>query len=170
MKKKWFIVISLFALVLGVISSHYILPASTPTATPTAQLKFDSNFSKSSLDDFTSDYLIIDFWASWCQPCLQSLPYYHKAFKYLPASKFNWLAVNLDTEKAEAEAFLKQLNLSHTQVFFDPNGQLQQAFAVSALPTLIIIDKQGEEVTRLLGFNQNQQQRLTKILDSLITE
>ncbi|WAJ69873.1 TlpA family protein disulfide reductase [Catenovulum adriaticum] len=165
MKKKWFIVISFVAMALGFLASRYI---HAPDAQATVeQLKFDSNFDKNSLNDFESDYLIIDFWASWCQPCLESLPYYHQKFKTLPISKFDWLAVNLDTDKTQAQDFLSQLNLSHTQVFFDPNGHLQTAFAVSALPTLLIIDKQGKEVVRLLGFNQNQQNKLTKILGDL---
>lgn len=168
MKKKWLIVISFTAMALGILASRYILTPETQVSVE--QFEFDSNFDKNSLKDFESDYLIIDFWASWCQPCLESLPYYHQQFKTLPISKFDWLAVNLDTNKKEAQAFLNQLNLSHTQVFFDPNGYLQKNFSVSALPTLLVIDKQGKEVARLLGFNQNQQAQLATILKELAKE
>ncbi|GEM_PF-3062694 len=164
-KQKWFYIgIALIALLLG--SFTAIRWTESHDEPGYMRLHFDTNVSETKLGDFKQDYLIIDFWASWCQPCVKSLPYYEQRFNQLPTDKFAYIAVNLDSEADSAKQFLADLNLTQTNVFYDPNGQLQQALNITGLPTLVILNKQ-QEVTRLLGYNEKHKTKLDSILTEL---
>ncbi|MCU4676043.1 TlpA family protein disulfide reductase [Catenovulum sp. 2E275] len=165
-RKSTIIIIALIACALGAYSA---LNLNNTPKNPVLQQAFASNIEQTKLADFKQDYIILDFWASWCQPCVKSLPYYETLFADLPPHKFAYVAVNLDTDPADAKQFLADLNLNHTGVFFDAEGLLQRSFSIAGLPTLIVLDKQRQEINRLMGFNPKQQQNLENLLVNLNT-
>lgn len=103
------------------------------------------------LSDFSGKIVYVDFWASWCGPCRQSLPLYEALYHRLPADHFQILAVNLDEQTKDAENFLKRHPVSYP-VLLDPAGNSARAWSVSAMPSSYLVDSNGKLAYIYIGF------------------
>lgn len=113
-----------------------------------------------------SDFYIVDFWASWCEPCLESLPFYVDELKKMKLDNWALVAVNMDTEKSTGEEFLKKMNLD-AWVLHDARQKLAQKLGVVSLPTLFFINSKGEVVKKEMGFNKKSKSHFRKNLNEL---
>ena len=95
-----------------------------------------------SLEQLKGKVVFVDFWASWCGPCRQSLPQYEKLRTELADKPFAIIAINLDEETADATAFLKQHPVNYT-ILRDPAGDVPKAFGLVGMPTSYLIDRDG---------------------------
>ena len=84
----------------------------------------------------------LDFWASWCGPCLQSIPQIEAMRKELPADRFQVVAVNVDQDPAKAMRFLAKHPVGYPSAS-DPMGELPREFGVETMPTSFLIDSKG---------------------------
>lgn len=84
----------------------------------------------------------LDFWASWCPPCLSSLPELEKLRTQMPAKDFQILAVNLDKDPRKAVSFLKKNPVGYPNAS-DPEGKLPEKFGLQTMPTSYLIDRDG---------------------------
>lgn len=103
------------------------------------------------LSGFRGKVTYIDFWASWCGPCRQSLPLYEALQKRLPAGQFQIIAINLDEDRKDAEAFLKRHPVSYL-VLSDPDGISAKSWSVPAMPTSFLVDTNGRLAYIYIGF------------------
>jgi len=95
-----------------------------------------------SLSDLKGQVVMINFWASWCGPCRQEFPALDQIYsKYKPMG-FQMVAINVETEKADAERFLGKTPVSFP-ILFDPDNQVSGSYGVSAMPTTFLVDRQG---------------------------
>ena len=95
-----------------------------------------------SLDAYKGKVVYLDFWASWCGPCLKALPMVDKMRKDLPAKDFAVVAINVDRDKKAALRFLKDQGISYPSAA-DPDGRLPQLFQIETMPTSFVIDRKG---------------------------
>ena len=101
---------------------------------------------------FRDKTLILNFWATWCAPCVTELPSLDRLAKALPAGKVVVIGVTEDAGGlAAAKPFLERLGLSTMLVFADPGQRLQRAFSVRGLPTTFIIRPDGTVHGRVEG-------------------
>jgi len=93
----------------------------------------------------------LDFWASWCAPCRQSFPWMETLKRTYGNQGLEVITVNLDTDRADADKFLKQFHPTF-DVRFDPKGELAAFYKVQGMPASVLIDRRG--VTRFthVGF------------------
>jgi cytochrome c biogenesis protein CcmG, thiol:disulfide interchange protein DsbE len=93
----------------------------------------------------------LDFWASWCGPCRQSFPWMQTLMTTYAEQGLTIVAVNLDTDRADADKFLRQFKPTF-DVRFDPAGELAASYNVKSMPSSVLIDRHG--VTRFthMGF------------------
>ena len=89
--------------------------------------------------------VLIDFWASWCQPCLISIPVLKKAYSQLKSKGFEIIGVNLDDDRASMDRVLKKLEMTWPQLFDGQarSGPIPTKYGVNGIPSMWLIDKQG---------------------------
>tara|TARA_B100001093_G_C26417815_1_gene838455 strand:- start:403 stop:738 length:336 start_codon:yes stop_codon:yes gene_type:complete len=94
--------------------------------------------------------MIINFWASWCLPCKREMPSLAKLAQKYPDIKI--YAINMEKpNKLRAGDFFKSLGITSLDIYFDPDFKLVKTFKMRGLPTSIIIDKNANEVARVIG-------------------
>jgi thiol-disulfide isomerase/thioredoxin len=115
------------------------------------ELKFkDFNLQDVDLTNKKGNIMIINFWASWCQPCkrempsLEKLAQAHKDIKIYP--------VNMEKpNKLRARDFYNSVGINSLDIYFDPEFHLVKLFKIRGMPTSILIDKNGMEFGRVVG-------------------
>jgi cytochrome c biogenesis protein CcmG/thiol:disulfide interchange protein DsbE len=95
--------------------------------------------------------VIVDFWASWCKPCRQSIPWLNSLRERYGSSGLTIIGVNVDANRSDAEQFLRDVPIDF-EIVFDAKGDLARQFKVKAMPTSLIFDRTGKLVETHLGF------------------
>lgn len=120
-----------------------------------------------SLASHRGKVIYLDFWASWCAPCLKAIPEIEAMRKELPADRFAVVAVNLDQTPKKALRFLEKHPVGYASAS-DPKGRLPKQFGVDTMPTSYLID--GEGVIRLVhrGFQRGDGEKLRAEIRKLL--
>lgn len=108
-----------------------------------------------SIASFKGKVLYIDFWASWCIPCIKSFPFMNEISKNYPDNQFQVIAINMDENKADAEVFLQNYPANFT-IFTNPGNKLAKTLQLPGLPMAFIVNAQGEIVAKHAGFNNRK--------------
>ena len=134
------------------------IPASNQIAAP--QKGFHApNFTSDSgvqnqvaLSDFENQVVLLNFWASWCQPCKTEMPAMERVYQSLKDDGFTILAVNVTStdEVGSAQNLIENLGLTFP-VLFDYSGSIQTTYKVLALPTSFFIDRKGVIQAVIIG-------------------
>jgi thiol-disulfide isomerase/thioredoxin len=111
----------------------------------------------------------VDFWASWCGPCGQSMPFLNELHEQLNAKGLAVVGVNLDENKADAEAFLGNHPVKFP-IATNPDGKCPETFEVQAMPSSFLIDRHGKVRHVQLGFHSSETQEIRKKVQSLLNE
>ena len=93
----------------------------------------------------------VDFWASWCVPCRRSFPWLNSMHRKYESEGLQIIAVNLDKDRALADAFLAEVPAEFA-LRFDPAGALAKEFGVQAMPSSFLIDLDGNVLASHAGF------------------
>lgn len=101
----------------------------------------------------------IDFWASWCGPCRQSFPWMNRMqAKYGPQG-LRIVAINLDADGADAQAFLKEVP-AHVALAFDPKGDSARRAGVRAMPSSVLLGANGKVLWQHAGFRAGDEEQI----------
>jgi thiol-disulfide isomerase/thioredoxin len=93
----------------------------------------------------------VDFWASWCVPCRRSFPWLNAMHRTYGSDGLQIIAVNLDKDRALADAFLAEVPAEFA-LRFDPAGALAKQYGVQAMPSSFLIDVDGNVLASHAGF------------------
>lgn len=94
------------------------------------------------LNELRGKVVYVDFWASWCAPCLQAMPALDELYARYRDRGFTVLAVNVDTDRRAAQRLLDRVQVSYP-VVLDPQGVWPAAFALPAMPSGYLLDRDG---------------------------
>lgn len=101
---------------------------------------------------YTGKGLLINFWATWCAPCVAEMPALQRTQQALGEEGLTVLALSSDRGgRAQVEAFYQRLGITALPVLLDPRSAAARAFGARGLPTSVIVNRQGREVGRLEG-------------------
>jgi len=122
-----------------------------------------------SLASMRGDVVYVDFWASWCGPCRQSMPLLDGFQKRFGARGLRVIGVNKDVSAADAQRFLRSVPVGFTLVQ-DAGDALARAFDVKAMPSGYLADRHG--VVRYVhrGFNAQSEAALEREITALLEE
>jgi len=116
-----------------------------------------------SLKNLKGKYILLDFWASWCAPCLQSIPIMKEIYKNHRKEKLVIIGVNIDSDfnllkNAELKYQIDWLDI------FDKNSKIANLYTVDKIPTFFLIDQSGAIIFRGEGLGDKE------ILRSILNE
>ena len=94
------------------------------------------------LSGLVGKVVVIDFFASWCQPCMRELPELEKLHRQLSKEGVVFVGVNLDKERKNAEALVKRFGVTFP-VVHDPDGKLAEVYDPPKMPSTYVVDKAG---------------------------
>jgi thiol-disulfide isomerase/thioredoxin len=110
---------------------------------------YDAAGGRHTLADYKGRYVLMNFWATWCAPCVAELPALAKLKVRVPGMAL--LAVNLDRTKVEAGSFLKGHQAAPLGVLTDNDNVMMRTFLLIGMPTTLLIDPKGNVVARAEG-------------------
>jgi len=143
------------------------LPAAG-VAAPNFALKSDSGRNVR-LSELRGQVVLINFWASWCGPCRQELPLLNKIYGQYRAAGFMLLAVNVDDNRKDAEAMLKQLGLRFP-ILFDGSKNVAKLYGVDTMPATLVIDRDGRVRYVHRGYYSGYEQKYDQQVRELLKE
>ena len=102
------------------------------------------------LDDYRGKVVLLNFWASWCPPCLAELPGIQRLADQLVDERFQVLLINVGESPFRIDKFMKLVNIRLTSLL-DPDGGTFRVWGGSIYPTSFILDAEGRLRYRALG-------------------
>lgn len=121
------------------------------------------------LTEQRGNIILINFWASWCGPCRKEMPVLQELQdKYQDLGVQVW-GINVEQENQAGRDFLANLELSFS-IFFDETNKLSATYQVEAMPTTVIVDRDGIVRYIYRGFKDGYGKKYAKAIKKLIRE
>jgi len=136
-------------------------------STPAFELA-DRDGTPTTLAQFRGQVVVVDFWASWCVPCREAMPFYDQLQKELGADLVV-LGINVDEEPGAMATALKERPVDF-KVLVDMAGEVVSAFGVEGMPSSFLIDRQGRVVAVHRGFVASDKPKLRHEIESLLSK
>lgn len=151
-----------------------VLPAADTTAkvesgdTPTLSVKTIDG-EKLRLEEWRGRVVLVDFWASWCEPCRASFPFYRRLAEEYDDELFRILAVSVDEKRSDAEGFVEKFDVPFP-VAVDADHELAGRFEPPTMPTCYLIGPDGEVRLVHQGFEESDEATIEKHVERLVAE
>jgi thiol-disulfide isomerase/thioredoxin len=121
-----------------------------------------------SLSEFTGKIVLVNLWATWCEPCLREMPSLERVQSRL-GDKIAVVAISEDRGGGKTvEPFIDKLGLRSVKIYLDPKSAIERAFKVRGLPTSILIDRKGRVLGRVEGAAEWDAPKLLEVLKSFL--
>ena len=119
-------------------------PAQSPQiGEPAPDFEFqDSEGHTTSLSDFRGEVVLLNFWATWCGPCVYEMPFIQQAYDEWQGTRLRVLAINIGESADTATSFMEAHSLSFP-VLLNPNSELVGRYNIEYIPTTFFIDEDG---------------------------
>lgn len=139
---------------------------------PVPDLAFlDMEGDPAKLSDFRGKVVVLNVWATWCQPCREEMPTLDNLQAIFAEEPVIVLALSVDRGGPERiRAFLEEIGVERLHVYRDPKMAATRALRIPGLPATLLIDRQGREAGRLLGIAEWDSDETQAIIRGLLTE
>ena len=112
----------------------------------------DKKDQKININEYRGNLLVLNFWATWCEPCKEEMPSLDKLQANPKLDKIKIFAINIGKENLEkVNKFFINLNIKNFEPYFDSPITLAKTFSLRGVPTSILINKEGQEFARIIG-------------------
>lgn len=158
------VALALFALSCSKTKGH----ASIGDRAPDFTLR-DLNGNKIQLSELTGKVVMVEFWATWCPPCRESIPEMKDVYEKYKDRGFVLLGISIDKGKnapVEVSSFVKEHSVTYPVLIDD--SDVNASYSVSSIPTSFIIDKEGKIVSKRTGFIPGLGGEISKEIEALL--
>lgn len=121
------------------------------------------------LADLKGKVVMINFWASWCGPCRQEMPFLDEMYKDFHRAGFVLLGVNLDQNTAAAEKFLADVPVTFP-VLMDPKGDVAKLYNNRAMPSSFFVDREGQLAYLHMGYRPGEEEKYRQTVRKLLAQ
>ena len=112
----------------------------------------DKKDQKININESKGNLLILNFWATWCEPCKEEMPSLDRLQVNPELDNIKIFAINIGKEKLnKVNKFFVDFNIKNFEPYFDPPTTLAKKFSLRGIPTSILINKEGQEFARIIG-------------------
>ena len=112
----------------------------------------DKKDQKININEYKGSLLILNFWATWCEPCKEEMPSLDNLQVNPELNKIKIFAINIGKENLKkVNKFFINLNIKNFEPYFDSPITLAKTFSLRGVPTSILINKEGQEFARIIG-------------------
>mgnify|MGYP000877327638 CR=1 FL=1 len=115
------------------------------------------------------EVVYVDFWASWCPPCVKSFSFLNQLEHEFKAQGLHVIGVNLDEKKTDAQEFLSNHPVDF-EIVADQTKQCAKDFGVMAMPSSYLIDRKGNVRYIHQGFRQGESEQLRAMVEQVLAE
>jgi len=110
------------------------------------------------LSEFRGQVVMINFWATWCGPCREELPLLNRIQEQYRKAGFKLLGVNIDDRPEAAQAMARNLGIRFP-ILFDTDKRVSRRYDVNAMPSTLLIDRDGKVRYLHLGYRPGYETR-----------
>ena len=118
------------------------------------------------LEDYRGKVVLVDFWASWCPPCLTSLPAYNQMRRELGSSEFEIIAINVDENTEDGLSFLDEHPVDYP-VLADPLGKIGIPYGIRTLPRAFLLDREGRITATFKSYRAGDEEKIKQQIKRL---
>ena len=122
-----------------------------------------------SLAEHKGNVVMVNFWATWCAPCRQEMPHLEALHQRYSPLGFTLLGVNVEDDPAGAQAWLEETPVSFP-ILFDPENCVSELYDVIAMPSTVMIDRQGNMRHLHHGYKPGYENEYQNQIRALIRE
>jgi thiol-disulfide isomerase/thioredoxin len=144
------------------------VPSQQPAPAPAVSLT-DVSGNTVELSDFKGRLVVVNLWATWCEPCLREMPSLERLQSKL-GDRIAVLGVSEDRGGSKTvEPFTAKLGLKSVKIFIDPKSAVGRAVEMRGLPTSLLIDRDGKSLGRVEGAAEWDSPKLMAVLDRFLS-
>jgi len=114
---------------------------------------------------------VIDFWATWCSPCIKAIPELNKIFETYRDFGVAFIGLNVDSPRnnSKIKSFVNAQRIEYT-VLKDPNGSIQSMLSISNVPTLLIVNSEDRIIFRHQGYRSGDEKLIEEEIKKILAE
>ncbi len=114
---------------------------------------------------------VLDFWATWCGPCINSIPELVKLADKFEDKGVGFIGINADSprNRSKVKPFASSMGITYP-VLLDSDQQLQSDFFINGFPTLLVLDGEGKVLFTHVGYIQGDEKIFEDTINKLLSE
>ena len=121
------------------------------------------------LSDFQGKVVLLNFWATWCAPCLEEMPSLSNLQKIKGDDNFKVITIaTMRNSSKSVDNFFKKMSIENLTRYQDPKGKLARSLKIAGLPLTILLNKDNEEVARFIGDADWSSPQALKLIEKAI--
>ena len=112
----------------------------------------DQNDQKINIKDFNGNLILLNFWATWCEPCKEEMPSLDRLQNNLKLNNIKIFPINISQESLKKiNDFFKDLDIEYLEPYYDTPTTLAKTLSLRGVPTSILFNTEGKEFARIIG-------------------
>ena len=128
----------------------------------------DLSGKRAELAEFRGQYVLLNFWATWCPPCVKEMPSMDVLYQRYRDRGFAVVAISSDKEGAQlVRSFTEKLGVSF-RILLDPDGRISEAYGAKNLPVSFLLDRQGNVIAAAQGAREWDSPEALSALEEII--
>ncbi|EKF55909.1 alkyl hydroperoxide reductase/ thiol specific antioxidant/ Mal allergen [Galbibacter marinus] len=121
-----------------------------------------------SLDDLKGKYVLLDFWATWCAPCIEEIPTLRELYEKTSKSNFEIISIVGDSPIESLEQLIKKHSISWPQIISNDLNLIKEKYHINGYPTTYLLNPEGEIIAKNLRA-KDLKDKIRKLIDQQIT-